>query len=68
MITNVGRQMGKYVWVTAGRVGLQSASHVIGDGCSYAAAGLGEAEPAGPILLERFLDGRCDRLATSSIP
>ena len=60
MITNVGRQMGKYVWVTAGRVGLQSASHVIGDGCSYAAAG--------PILLERFLDGRCDRLATSSIP
>ncbi len=47
MITNVGRQMGKYVWVTAGRVGLQSASHVIGDGCSYAAAGLGEAEPVG---------------------
>ena len=68
MITNVGRQMGKYVWVTAGRVGLQSASHVIVDGCSCAAAGLGEAEPVGPMLPERFLDGRCDRLATLSIP
>ena len=49
MITNVGRQMGKYVWVTAGRVDVQSASHVIADRCSYAAGGLGEAEPAGPI-------------------
>gem|GEM_PF-3094738 len=41
--------MGKYVWVTAGRVDVQSASHVIADRCSYAAGGLGEAEPAGPI-------------------
>ena len=67
MITNVGRQMGKYVWVTAGRVGVQSASHVMVDGCSYAAAGLGEAEPVGPSLAH-FRGGRCERLATSSIP
>ena len=66
MITNVGRQMGKYVWVTAGRVGVQSASHVMVDGCSYAVAGLGKPNPQG-LSLARFLGDRCERLATSSI-